>query len=337
MLNRSLIACSMVASLFFGTAFSAPSEHFKVFLCFGQSNMSGGAGVNPEQQDKQKHARVMTFAFNDCSQLSEQKDKWYDAVEPLHCGDGVDVMGPAYAFGKVMADSLSEDTIGLVPCGQWGVSIEHFMKGKSNTSGNQPSYPGSNAYNWMMNRCKKAMERGVFSGIILHQGEANSGQTDWPDKVKTIYNDLKTDLGITKEIPLVAGELLYSGCCAGHNSVIAKLPETLPLASVAKADGLSGGGTYTQYHFNQAGYHELGKRFAVQMLKYFRTSVNHKPSTKHSVALNKLQGNAIASLYTIDGRKIAAGSMNGTISGKRHCLYVMQKPGATASLVINPN
>lgn len=79
---------------------------------------------------------------------------------------------------------------------------------------------------------------------------------------------------------------------------------------------------------------------AVEMMKGLRattTSVTPKPTAKHSLTINKLQGTAVTSLYSIDGRKISASSLNGMVSGKSQRLYVMQRPGAAASLVIDPN
>jgi hypothetical protein len=233
----------------------------------------------------------------------------------------------------MLADSLPNDTIGLIPCGLWGVGIEMFVKGGNYTGSNKPSIMNgkNNAWDWMLTKCKKAAERGEFSGIILHQGEANSGQTTWLNQVKTIYTDLKKELGLTKDIP----------CCAGHNKVIADIPKTLPFGYVASSAGLSAGGSLPQYHFSQAGYRTMGQRMAVEMMKGLRAAnpdgVHLQPSQKRSLSINKLQGSAVTSLYSIDGRKISATSLNGMVSGKTHCLYVMQRPGTAASLVIDPN
>ena len=84
------------------------------------------------------------------------------------------------------------------------------------------------------------MERGVFSGIILHQGESKSGESDWPNKVKTIYDDLKKDLDIG-DVPFMSGELLYSGPCAGHNTQVKRIPEVIHgYGYVASTQGLRG-------------------------------------------------------------------------------------------------
>ena len=68
--------------------------------------------------------------------------------------------------------------------------------------------PWDTAYNWVIERARLAQEAGVvIDGIIFHQGESDSGQVEWIDKVKDMVEDLRTDLGIG-EAAFVAGELL---------------------------------------------------------------------------------------------------------------------------------
>ena len=341
MINLSKFACvvAIVGLMAASIQAAEPSNNFKVFLCFGQSNMSGGNGVQPGAEDKATKPRIKVLAFHACPNPSRTANQWYDACEPMHCGDGMNTLGPSYAFGRVMADSLPNDTIGLIPAGLWGVSIEMFMRGKSNTSGNKPSIVGNNAWDWMLTKCKTAVKRGVFTGIILHQGESNSGQQDWPNKVKSIYDDLKKELGITKDIPLIAGELLYSGQCSGHNSVIAKIPQTFPLGYVASAQGLSG---VDAYHFNAAGYRELGKRFAQQMMVGLRkanpTIVRQDQQRVVSAASIKSQRDN-AKVYSLDGRFISDGAIitkAGSLRPGNIYVVANKRTGAALKLMIAP-
>jgi len=314
---RNLFITTVVlAGLWGSKVFAEPSENFKVFLCFGQSNMSGGSGVPPEAEDMQTNPRIFTLAFNNCPNYQWQKDGWYLAKESLHCGDQQDKMGPAYAFGRAMADSLPNDTIGLIPCGQWGVSIEHFMKDSSNKSGNKPNYPGSNAYQWMENRCKKAIERGVFSGIVLVQGTSNYNDTLWPAKVKIIFEDLKSALGFNEDLPFVAGEIPYTKAdgnpAAGQsfNPIARKLPNVISNAFVASAEGL---GASDQYHFNRDGYLTLGQRMAVEMMKGLHAAnliTGTRPESRKRIVSsvpNNLLSNSTA-VYTLSGRLVSSGS-----------------------------
>jgi hypothetical protein len=333
-----------VLGVLIGSLQATPSPNFKVFLCFGQSNMSGGNGVQPATEDKQTNPRikVLAFATSSCNGVSRTANQWSDASEPMHCGDGQNKLGPSYAFGRAIADSFPNDTIGLIPCGQWGVAIEYFMKG-GNYTGTKPSVPGgNNVYQWMLTKCNVAKQRGVFSGIILHQGESNSGQTDWPAKVKKVYDSLKKDCGFGA-VPLVAGELLYSGACSGHNTVIRQIPATMPgIGFVASAQGLSG---VDQYHFNATGYRTLGQRFAVEMVKGLRQDKITQPKPRQRVvsaaSVGSLQDKA--KVYSLDGKFVSTGSAMTSAAVrslmKRGNIYVVVNGarGSDARLMIAPN
>ncbi|MEJ2354692.1 MAG: sialate O-acetylesterase [candidate division WOR-3 bacterium] len=124
-----------------------------------------------------------------------------------------------------------------------------------------------NPYQYLIDLALSAQGDGVIKGILLHQGETNTGQDEWPSYVKKIYNDMINDLGLNADsIPLLAGEVLYAdqgGDCASMNSIIAVLPDTLPNSYVISADGCPG---MDQYHFNSEGYRILGIRYAKTML-----------------------------------------------------------------------
>jgi hypothetical protein len=321
-----------------------PSKNFKVFLCFGQSNMSGGTQVGPDDASKKTNPRIKVLAFYTCPGPSRTTNQWYDAFEPMHCGDGINSMGPSYAFGQAIVDSLPNDTIGLIPAGLWGVSIEMFMKGGTNKSSSKPSMIGNNAWDWMVTKCKKAMERGVFSGIILEQGESNSGDGDkWLTSVKTIYNDLKSTLSLTRDVPIVAGELLQASgaCCAGLNPTIDKMPQTFPegVGYFASSKDLKAGGDQKQYHFDQAGYRLLGQRFAVEMMKGLRKLT--PPSTIRqrlvSAATVKTQRDN-AKIYSLSGRFVSSGAaLTHATALKAGGMYaVADKKGSALKLMIAP-
>ena len=56
---------------------------------------------------------------------------------------------------------------------------------------------------------KLAQKDGVIKGILLHQGESNTNDKEWPNKVKGIYDNLIKDLNLkAEEVPLLAGELV---------------------------------------------------------------------------------------------------------------------------------
>jgi alpha-L-fucosidase 2 len=102
----------------------------------------------------------------------------------------------------------------------------------------------------------------------LHQGESNSGDKEWPNKVKAIYGNLINDLNLkAKDVPLLVGELVnadQNGACAGMNTIIDELPRTVPTAHVISSKGC--GARRDRLHFDPEGYREIGRRYAAAML-----------------------------------------------------------------------
>src|SRR5262249_61231 len=130
------------------------------------------------------------------------------------------------------------------------------------------TYDG-NPYNYLVEMGKLAQKDGVIKGILLHQGESNPNDHQWPNKVKGIYDDLIKDLNLkASEVPLLAGGTVGAdqhGVCAGMNSIIAELPKTLPNSYFISSDGCIGR-SQDHLHFTPAGYRELGTRYGDKML-----------------------------------------------------------------------
>jgi alpha-L-fucosidase 2 len=135
---------------------------------------------------------------------------------------------------------------------------------------------GGNPYAHLVEMGKLAQKDGVIKGILLHQGESNTNDKEWPNKVKGVYDRLLTDLNLKAEaVPLLAGEVVnadQNGACASMNKIIDDLPKTIPTAQVVPSDGCIA--RSDRLHFTPAGYRELGKRYAEKMLPL----LGHKPS-----------------------------------------------------------
>jgi enterochelin esterase-like enzyme len=102
----------------------------------------------------------------------------------------------------------------------------------------------------------------------MHQGCSNTGEPDWADKVKNVYDNLLGDLNLVPEqLPLLASEVVQAngnGVCIGMNKQIQALPETIHTAHVISSDDCTNGPD--NLHFDAAGYRELGARYADKML-----------------------------------------------------------------------
>jgi len=257
----------------------AQDPDFYIYLCFGQSNMEGQGTIETIDETVDSSFKVM--AGVNCSNPARTKYSWYTAVPPLcRCRTGTYPTGlcPADYFGKTMVLNLPDSIkVGVVNVSVAGCKIELFDKDSYvsylataeewvvNISNN---FYNGNPYGYLVDVADSAKLDGVIKGILLHQGESNTGDTLWPSKVKKVYNDLINDLGLNADsIPLLAGEVVHAdqgGVCASMNSIIARLPDTLPNSYVIPSSGCTA--KTDHLHFNSAGYRELGIRYAKVML-----------------------------------------------------------------------
>jgi lysophospholipase L1-like esterase len=128
---------------------------------------------------------------------------------------------------------------------------------------------GGNPYQRLVDMAKLAQQKGVIKGILLHQGESNTNDTKWPDKLGKIYRDLLKDLNLEAgKVPLLAGETVNAdqqGATASMNTIIAELPKVVPTSHVISSKGCEC--RSDRLHFTPAGYREFGKRYAETMLQ----------------------------------------------------------------------
>jgi hypothetical protein len=129
------------------------------------------------------------------------------------------------------------------------------------------AYDG-NPYQYLVDQARQAQKDGVIKGILLHQGESNPNDWEWPNKVKGIYDNLIKDLNLKAgEVPFLAGETVNAdqhGTCAGFNKIMAELPKTLPGSYVVSSAGCLCGPDHM--HFTPAGSREFGTRYGEKML-----------------------------------------------------------------------
>lgn len=256
----------------FGKSFSQ-DPNFYIYLCIGQSNMEGNARFEPQDTTVDKRFQVMEAI--DCPNLGRSKGNWYPAVPPLcRCRTG---LTPADYFGRTMVANLPANIrVGVIVVAVGGCKIELFDKesfpayaatAPTWMTGMIKEYDG-NPYGRLVEMAKLAQKTGVIKGILLHQGESNTGDTAWPQKVKTVYNNLLKDLNLeASAVPLLAGETVNAdqhGICAGMNTIIAKLPAVIPNAYVISSSGCTA--ARDNLHFDAAGYRQLGSRYAATML-----------------------------------------------------------------------
>jgi alpha-L-fucosidase 2 len=236
--------------------------------------MEGFPGIEP--QDKGPvNERFQVLAAVDFPNQGRTKGNWYPAIPPL-CRPSAG-LGPADYFGRTMVSNLPPNIkVGIVNVSIGGCKIELFEQDAYQTyAATAPKWMtntiatyGGNPYAHLVKMGKLAQKDGVIKGILLHQGESNTNDREWPNKVKGVYDNLIKDLNLkAEEVPLLAGELMdaeQKGACASMNEIIDDLPKTVPTAHVISSQGCTGRPDHL--HFTPAGYRELGKRYAEKML-----------------------------------------------------------------------
>lgn len=233
-LKLSLLAALLIST----TSVFSQDTNFWIFLCFGQSNMESGGRM--DAQDRTVDPRFQVMADADSTKRGWEKGHWYDAVPPLSArGNGICMID---YFGRTMVSNLPPNIrIGVIKVSIPGCKIELFQKDiyTNYVATVQPwminyikGY-GGNPYQYLVDMGKLAQKDGVIKGILLHQGESNPNDLEWPNKVKSIYDNLIQDLNLNpKEVPFLAGETVNAdqgGACAGFNKIMAELPKTLPI------------------------------------------------------------------------------------------------------------
>ena len=281
---------------------SKPDPNFHIYLCFGQSNMEGNAAIlSADRVGVNSRFKVMTVAADDYTHLNRSVGSWYTALPPLCRWDTG--LTPADYFGRTMVDSLADSIkVGVIVIAMGGSGIDAFDKDSfisyyKNADAWQKGLMnvyGGNPYAKMIEMAKKAQQVGIIKGILLHQGESNNMQTDWPQKVKKIYNNMLEDLSIEpNSIPLLAGEMLrqdQGGICWGMNNIIATLPTYIPNSYPISSVGCTGNAHDTikgdGFHFSTLGARELGKRYGLQMLSISKTYTTVEGQTVDHLALD---------------------------------------------------
>ena len=326
-----LLSTSLVLNL------QAQDENFYIFLCFGQSNMEGAA--RPEPQDLEGvDERFMMMAAVDDQQRGRKMGQWYKAVPPL-CRPN-NGLTPVDYFGRTLVKHLPANVrVGVINVAIGGIHIQGFMPDSIGEyiktapgwmKGMLAAYD-NNPYKRLVDMARLAQKDGVIKGVLLHQGESNTGDKLWATKVKAVYDMLLGDLSLKpEEVPLLAGEVVQAngeGRCLAMNKQIDALPETIHTAQVIKSDGCTNAAD--KLHFDAAGYRELGRRYGTKMLAllgYEDAAAKEEASAKEYKPI-EIPANAVTAETTIPGNEFPK------VDPERRAYFRIKAPQAKEVLV----
>ena len=319
---------------------AAPDPNFYIFLCFGQSNMEGNA--RPEAADlKSPGPRFLLMPAVDFPEVGERPARkmgeWCEASAPL-CRANTGLT-PADWFGRTMVASTPDHIrIGVIHVAIGGIDIKGFLPDSI------PSYvekkaPGwmkgmlaaydNNPYERLVTLAKKAQKDGVIKGILMHQGETNTGDPKWAGMVKEVYENLCGDLQLKpEEVNLYVGNIVQAGgrgVCIGCKKQIDELPQTIHTCQVISSDNCSNGPD--RLHFDAAGYRELGCRYGEAVARHL--GFTPKRPANMPVAIKKINvpADAVTGEWNVPGNEFPK------VDSQRRAYFRIQAPQAKKIIV----
>jgi hypothetical protein len=230
------------------------SKHSFLYLLAGQSNMAGRGTVTP--QDTKALPRVLAL---------DATGTWIQAVDPIHYDKPIAGVGPGRTFGKTMATHWPAARIGLVPCAAGGSPLAAWQPG------GYWSQTQSHPYDDAIARARLAMQDGLLKGILWHQGESDSNETDaahYGERLTALILAFRSALG-TPDVPFVCATLgdffvATNPWANVVNRALNQIAHTVPRVACVDTAGLRHNGD--GLHFDAASARELGRRYANAMI-----------------------------------------------------------------------
>ena len=273
-----MLAMAAMAALLMACTEKQPEPQKMMFLAIGQSNMVGKGEVSAE--DTIVSPRFLNLAS---TKTDDREIGDWRVARPGNCRPGYDY--PNYVsltdhFGKTLLEYIPQtDSIAVLQVGVDGCPMRLFdpdqyqgfvdscqmdwMNGQLDAYDRKP-------YERLITLAKKAQSEGwVIRGILVHQGETDAYSDYWPKETDKVYRNLLDVLGLEAEnVPLIAGEAIgidQNGVCCHCNPTIDRLHDFVPTGWTISAYGCEKGPD--NLHFSAAGYHRLGRRYAIKWLQ----------------------------------------------------------------------
>ena len=290
---------ALITALALGTALmsctdKALKEEKYLYLCIGQSNMVGKGIVAPE--DTIPEPRFLSLSATNAD--DGRKIGEWRLAQSGNCRPGEHYpmqVSPTDYFGRTMVDYLPENvTVGILQVGVDGCPMRMFDR--------ESQFPDSIHPDWMegqiaaydhdphgrlVSLARQAIEEGwVIKGLLVHQGETDAYSDYWPKELSKVYNQIREELGVTEEWPILVGEAVgidQNGVCAHANPTLDRVHDFLPNAYTISSYGCEA--SEDDLHFTAAGYRKLGRRYAVKMLQLMGYDIETDPDFKLQIEL----------------------------------------------------
>ncbi len=334
-MKRFLFVVSYFMLAVASRATAAVDPNFYIFLCFGQSNMEGAA--RPEAPDLVSPGpRFLLMPAVDDEGRGRKMGEWCEATPPL-CRPNTGLT-PADWFGRTLVASTPDNIkIGVIHVAIGGIDIKGFLpdsiatyitKAPNWMKGMLAAYD-NNPYQRLVTLAKKAQKDGVIKGILMHQGETNTGDPKWAGMVKQVYDNLCGDLQLKpEEVNLYVGNIVQAGgkgVCIGCKKQIDELPQTIHTCQVISSDDCTNGPD--RLHFDAAGYRELGCRYGEAVAR--QLGFEPKRPANLPVAVKKIEvpADAVTAETAVPGNEFPK------VDKERRAYFRIQAPQAKKIIV----
>jgi hypothetical protein len=277
------------------------TQKIRVFVLAGQSNMNG-FGYNKDLPSNLRAFKdVYIFQGNSVAdgEINGGIGYW-DILKPGH-GTGFksdgktntlsDRFGLELTFAKKMQEFFPEDKIALIKYAREGTSIDSLAAGNfgcwdADFNGKR----GVNQYDHFLTTLKNALKEKdidkngradelIMSGILWMQGEGDASYNEeiannYYSHLKTLMNQMRAAL-LTDDLPVVIGKISDSG--KNNSGRVWEMGELIQFAQekFVKNDHHSSIIRSTKnysygndpWHYNSAGYIDLGEKFAIEVFR----------------------------------------------------------------------
>ena len=290
---------ALITALALGTALmsctdKALKEEKYLYLCIGQSNMVGKGIVAPE--DTIPEPRFLSLSATNAD--DGRKIGEWRLAQSGNCRPGEHYpmqVSPTDYFGRTMVDYLPENvTVGILQVGVDGCPMRMFDRESQFPDSIHPDWMEGqiaaydhNPHGRLVTLARQAIEEGwVIKGLLVHQGETDAYSDYWPKELSKVYNQIREELGVTDEWPILVGEAVgidQNGVCAHANPTLDRVHDFLPNAYTISSYGCEA--SEDDLHFSAAGYRKLGRRYAVKMLQLMGYDIETDPDFKLQIEL----------------------------------------------------
>ncbi|MEI6736857.1 MAG: sialate O-acetylesterase [Pseudomonadota bacterium] len=223
-----------------------------VYILIGQSNM---AGINTsDPQDSLCDPRIFKMSQTNF-------DQWLLGTENMNSNSTGGGTSPGKSIAEQLLQQVPTDVnIRMIGAAASGSAVEQWAKGSTN---NQYNKAAGNLYNDLVLRIHAAQKIGVIKGIFWHQGEANSGTTDYEQKLTALITDLRLEIG-TPDLPYVMGQIGTTGdATGGVNRSLDLIKYFVPNTNFASCAGMV---LADNVHYNASSQRLYGTRYAASYL-----------------------------------------------------------------------